>query len=109
MHPHASWVPAYEDQTAKEWLFAQDRSQRYEIRCIQPGFYWIEDFNNDSIYLLEGQEKALVVDTGLAENDFIGMIKSLTKLPFELAVTHNHFDHMYHLDKFDRYYIWQQV
>ena len=105
MHPHASWVPAYEDQTAKEWLFAQDRSQRYEIRCIQPGFYWIEDFNNDSIYLLEGQDKALVVDTGLAENDFIGMIKSLTKLPFELAVTHNHFDHMYHLDKFDRYYM----
>ena len=46
-----------------------------------------------------------MVDTGLAENDFIGMIKSLTKLPFELAVTHNHFDHMYHLDKFDRYYM----
>ncbi len=105
LHPHAAGAVAYEDEAAKEWLFAQDRSKHYEIRQIVPGFYWIEDHNWDSIYLIEGQDKALVVDTGLAENDFIGMIKSLTRLPFEVAITHNHGDHMLHLDKFDRYYM----
>lgn len=105
LHPHDAWILAYEDEQAREWLFAQDKSKRYEIRQIVPGFYWIEDHNWDSIYLIEGQDKALVVDTGLAENDFVGMIKSLTKLPFEVAITHNHGDHMLHIDQFDRYYM----
>lgn len=105
LFPHFSWVPAYADVEAKEWMFAQSKNDRYEIHWISPGFYWIEDGTDSSIYLIEGQEKALVVDTGMTDNDFIGMIKSLTKLPFELAVTHNHYDHLYHMDKFDRYYM----
>lgn len=28
LHPHSSWVPAYDDQEAKEWLFAQSRAKR---------------------------------------------------------------------------------
>lgn len=105
MHGHASWVPAYADEEAKEWLFSHCKNDRYEIHWVQPGFYWIEDATGASIYLIEGQDRALVVDTGWCENDFIGMIKSLTRLPFDLAVTHCHGDHMYHLDKFDRYYM----
>ena len=64
-----------------------------------------EDATGASIYIIEGADRALVVDTGMADNDFIGMVKSLTRLPFDLAVTHCHGDHMYHLDKFDRYYM----
>lgn len=105
LYPHASWEPAYGDKEALEWLFAQNRKDQYEITQVFPGFYWIEDFNNDSIYVIEGTERALVVDTGFADNDFMGMIRSLTRLPLELAVTHNHWDHMYHMDKFDRYYM----
>ncbi len=105
LFPHAAWVPAYENEEALEWLFSHKTTDRYEIHFIQPGFWWIEDAIDDSLYLLEGTERALVIDTGMADNDFIGMIKSLTHLPFDLAVTHNHGDHMYHLDKFDRYYM----
>ena len=105
MHPHFSWVLAYQNEEIKEWMFAQNRKDRYQVEMVQPGFYWVEDFNDDSIYVIEGTERALVVDTGLADNDFIGMVKSLTKLPFDLAVTHCHGDHMYHLPKFERYYM----
>ncbi len=102
---HASWVPAYQNGQAKEWLFSHTKTDRYEIHLVQPGFYWIEDATGASIYIVEGQDRALVVDTGWCDNDFIGMVKGLTKLPFDLAVTHCHGDHMYHLDKFDRYYM----
>jgi glyoxylase-like metal-dependent hydrolase (beta-lactamase superfamily II)/dienelactone hydrolase len=102
---HASWIPAYADQQAKEWLFSFSRKDRYEIHWVQPGFYWIEDSTGASLYLIEGKDRALVVDTGWCDNDFIGLIRSLTNLPFDLAVTHCHGDHMYHLDKFDRYYM----
>lgn len=105
MHPHASWNPAYANEEAKEWLFTKSTFDRYEIHQIMPGFYWIEDAKNASIYLIEGKDKALVVDTGFTDNDFIGMIESITHLPYELAVTHAHGDHMYHLDKFDHYYM----
>ena len=105
LNGHASWVPAYADEEAKEWLFSHCKNDRYEIHWVQPGFFWIEDATGASIYLIEGQDRALVVDTGWCENDFIGMSKSLTRLPFDLAVTHCHGDHMYHLDKFDRYYM----
>ena len=105
LHPHCSWVPAYQDDEIREWLFSHNRKDRYQVEMVQPGFYWVEDFNDDSIYVIEGTERALVVDTGLADNDFIGMVKSLTNLPFDLAVTHCHGDHMYHLPKFERYYM----
>lgn len=102
---HGSWIPAYENDEALEWIFSQTKQNRYEIHWIMPGFYWIEDNTDSSLYLIEGKDKALVVDTGMGDNDFMGMIQSLTRLPVELAVTHNHGDHMYHLDKFDRYYM----
>ncbi len=105
MHPHFSWVPTYQNDEIKEWLFSQNRKDRYDIEMIQPGFYHIEDSTDASIYVIEGGERALVVDTGWVDNDFIGMVESLTKLPYDLAVTHCHPDHMYHLPKFDRYYM----
>ena len=105
LFPHASWVPAYQDKAALEWLFSHKTTDRYEMHFVQPGFWWVDDATGSSLYIIEGTERALVVDTGMADNDFIGMVKSLTRLPFDLAVTHCHGDHMYHLDKFDRYYM----
>lgn len=105
LHAHASWIPAYDDTAAKEWLFAHKSTDCYEIQQVQPGFYWIDDRRGASIYLIEGRDRALVVDTGFCDTDFLGMIRSLTRLPFDLAVTHCHGDHMYHLDKFERYYM----
>ena len=57
-HPHASWEPAYANLEAKEWLFSKKRSARYELHWIMPGFYWIEDSNDASIYLVEGGDRA---------------------------------------------------
>lgn len=105
LFPHAAWVPAYDNREALEWLLSHKTTDRYEIHFVQPGFWWVEDATGASIYILEGADRALVVDTGMADNDFIGMVKSLTRLPFDLAVTHCHGDHMYHLDKFTRYYM----
>lgn len=102
---HAAWVPAYENEEAKEWMFAQNRFDRYDVELIQPGVWYIEDFNNDSIYVVEGTEKALVIDTGLGGGDLVSLVKTLTHLPFELAITHAHGDHMLHSDKFGKFYM----
>lgn len=102
---HCSWIPAYENSDAKEWMFSQTRYDKYEIDLIVPGVWHIEDFNNDSIYLIEGKEKALLIDTGLGGGNFLNIISSLTALPIELAITHAHGDHMLHSDKFNKFYM----
>lgn len=104
-HPHASWAPAYNTAEALEWMFTKTRLDRYEVELICPGVFYIEDYNDDSIYLVEGKEKALLIDTGLGGGDLRAVAESLTTLPIELAVTHAHLDHMRHSYLFDRFYM----
>jgi len=44
-------------------------------------------------YLLEGDEKALLIDTGYGRGDFPNVIARLTDLPILVANTHGHYDH----------------
>jgi len=104
-HPHASWEPAYANIEALEWLFSKSLDARYKIEWIMPGLWHISDYANSSFYLVEGSEKALVIDTGMGGGDVPALIRSLTSLPFELAVTHVHGDHMFHTDKFGKFYM----
>ena len=104
-HPHASWTAAYRDTKALEWLFQQSTFDRYEVEMICPGVFYIEDFNSDSMYLVEGREKALLIDTGLGGESLPDVVKSLTALPVELAVTHAHGDHMALSHLFGKFYM----
>ncbi len=104
-HAHAAWAPAYNNAEALEWMFSKSRFDRYELEMICPGVYYIEDYNNDSMYLVEGKEKALLIDTGLGGESLPQVVQSLTSLPVELAVTHAHGDHMALSHKFGRFYM----
>lgn len=104
-HPHASWTAAYNETEALEWMFKQSTFDRYEVEMVCPGVFYIEDFNSDSMYLVEGKEKALLIDTGLGGESLAEVVRSLTSLPVELAVTHAHGDHMALSDKFGRFYM----
>ncbi len=102
---HASWVPAYADEEARGWLFAQSRAARYEVEWLGPGLWQIDDAGNDTCYVIEGAEKALVIDTAMGSGDLIACIRGLTQLPLELALTHAHGDHLRHADSFDTVYM----
>lgn len=102
---HASWIPAYEDRKAKEWLFSHSLKDRYSVESIMPGVWHIQDADRDSFYVVEGSEKALVIDTGMGGESILEVVKALTGLPLALAVTHCHGDHMYHAEKFGRFYM----
>lgn len=44
-------------------------------------------------YLIEGNEKALLIDTGYGIGDLKGFVDTLTKKPYEVYMTHAHVDH----------------
>ena len=59
----------------------------YEIEKIDEGLWAIDDKMGCSMYLVEGKNKALLVDTGVQEGKILPMLKSLTDKPISLALT----------------------
>ena len=72
---------------------------------IAPGTWAIDDPGENSMYLLEGDERAFLIDTGLDPAPLMPLLRSLTGKPIDLLLTHAHIDHMYHCGLFDRLYI----
>lgn len=78
----------------------------FEICTIAPGAYSLLDEGKSSFYLVEGEDRAAVIDTGVTPGGCIlPTLRQLTQKPLVLCVTHGHFDHMYHADEFDTVYL----
>lgn len=56
---------------------------------------WIINFMNGSqnMYLLEGSERALLIDTGWGAGNLRACVEKLTAKPVTVALTHGHLDH----------------
>ncbi len=72
------------DETGPSWFTA---------RKVADGTWCISDHGSDNIYLAEGTEKALLIDTGLGVAKLNTFIKTLTSLPVIVVNTHGHPDH----------------
>jgi hydroxyacylglutathione hydrolase len=53
----------------------------------------IDDHGADNLYLVVGEEKALLIDTGLGGADIVSLVRTLTDLPVVVVNTHGHPDH----------------
>lgn len=67
--------------------------------------YFFNEFGMDAQYLLEGKERALLIDTGSGFYDLKDTVQNLTKLPYEVAVTHGHPDHAGGIGQFNAVYL----
>ncbi len=80
--------------------------QNFRITRIGEKIYHILDEGNSSFYVVEGEERAAVIDTGITPGEKImPVIQSLTKKPVILVLTHAHVDHFHHMDEFDTVYM----
>ncbi|NMD38270.1 MAG: MBL fold metallo-hydrolase, partial [Christensenellaceae bacterium] len=83
-------------------IFIQD----FRITQIGDGAYSILDAGDSSFYVIEGTDKSVVIDTGISPGKkILPTIRSLTKKPLSLVVTHAHIDHFHHMDEFDDVYM----
>jgi glyoxylase-like metal-dependent hydrolase (beta-lactamase superfamily II) len=67
--------------------------------------YFLNEFGMDAQYLLVGATRALLIDTGSGFYDLKGTVEKLTKLPYDVAVTHGHPDHAGGIGQFDTVYM----
>jgi hydroxyacylglutathione hydrolase len=65
----------------------------FTAKTVADKVWRIDDHGSDNMYLVEGKDKALLIDTGTGVGDLLGFVKSLTKLPIVVVNTHGHPDH----------------
>ena len=65
----------------------------FETRLVGPNTWAIDDHGQDTIYLVIGSERALLIDTGWGVGDLPSHVRSLTDRPITVVNTHSHPDH----------------
>lgn len=65
----------------------------YKIEPLFPGMTRIWDVAHTAMYLVEGAEKAVLIDTGVGVGDLRSVVDGLTDKPVTVLITHGHVDH----------------
>lgn len=66
----------------------------YTVQMVADHVWAVDEFGADICYVVEGRDRALVVDTGYGYGDLRGTVEQLTSLPYVVVNTHGHMDHV---------------
>lgn len=78
---------------------------QHKIQKLSPHITQITDPSGVFLFLVEGEQKALLVDTGTGFAGLRETVESLTDKPLTVALTHMHPDHAGGAAAFDRVYV----
>ena len=70
------------------------RTEKIPYYEFSKGIFEIDEFDCASIFVIVGEERALVLDTGTGIGDLRRVIENrITAKPYDVVLTHNHVDH----------------
>jgi glyoxylase-like metal-dependent hydrolase (beta-lactamase superfamily II) len=78
---------------------------RYDVQEIGKNVYKINEYNLTTMFLVVGERRALAIDCGTGVGDYRAVIEGITKLPFDLVITHGHVDHIGGRGQFEKMFI----
>jgi glyoxylase-like metal-dependent hydrolase (beta-lactamase superfamily II) len=90
--------------------FGQDNSpvvspdSIYKATRVAHKVWQIMENKTVNIYVVEGKDSALIIDTGYGNGDLKSFVQTLTKLPLIVMNTHGHGDHIGGDAQFSRIY-----
>ncbi len=67
--------------------------RNYEVREIGEHTWQIEDKFKTYLYLVEGEQRAMLIDAGNGFSGLLETVEALTQKPVFVLLTHGHFDH----------------
>ena len=71
------------------------KTRRLPFYECRKGIFEIDEFDCSSIFVIVGDERALVMDTGIGIGDLRWVIENrITDKPYDVLITHNHTDHI---------------
>lgn len=86
--PRAEWAAFERVALEQDW---------FEVYQVADGIHAIYEpgqFEEVISFLIEGEERALLFDTGLGIGDMRALVESLTALPIVVLNSHTHYDHI---------------
>lgn len=75
------------------------------ITKLESDMWVIETTDMTTMYLIEGKEKAMLIDTGTKCEDLDKVVQRITQKPVFVVVTHLHGDHAGNISYFDDIYL----
>lgn len=75
------------------------------VTMIARRSWCINEYGMDTMFLLEGAHKALLIDTGTGTFHVADLVRQLTDKPLMVVCTHGHADHVGGIGFFDRVYL----
>lgn len=75
------------------------------VTMIAKDTWCINEYAMDAMFLLEGKEKALLIDTGTGTFPVKELVESITAKPLIVVCTHGHVDHVGGIGFFDTVYM----
>ena len=66
----------------------------FATRELEQGVWLVAEPGHVNCYLVEGRERAILVDTGLGVDDVRAVVESITELEVAVVNTHYHWDHV---------------
>ena len=80
--------------------------EHFDIIKIRERVWRLWDAEKNSFYLVEGDDLAAVIDTGITPGcQITPALGRLTDKPMILVLTHAHIDHFHHMDEFETVYM----
>ena len=77
----------------------------YKWKKLAEGVFHIQDLSSDYMYLVEGTQKAALIDTGMGYPGLRDVVERLTDKPVVVLNTHGHLDHIGGNDEFETIYL----
>lgn len=66
---------------------------KHEVHEIAPRTWCLSEFRLVNAFLVEGEERAALIDTGTGIGNLYEVVRELTDKPLIILITHAHFDH----------------
>lgn len=66
----------------------------FTLQLVAKNVWAIDEFGIDIMYLILGEKKALLFDTGMGIGDIKAVVREITKLPLFVVNSHHHYDHV---------------
>lgn len=77
----------------------------YQFIPVNDHIQAIHTPTQEILYLIQGKEAALLIDTSCGLGDLKGEVESVVKTPYSVALTHGHLDHAGGVSQFDNVYM----
>lgn len=80
-------------------------AQWFGVTRVAEKVWQINDHGTANIYLVEGSDSALIIDTGIGAADLVSTVRKITEKPLIVVNTHGHPDHVGANYQFEKVYI----